>query len=163
MSLSGDIGPQKPFVRDLPRGRTLSSSNLLVGNRLSSSSSSSSDQVLGDDKMQPRSKSSYFTDMFSRKPPPASSKEQKQTLAQDMFKRRTVSSGNLFPVRGGLSNREFQRSNSQEQSKQSLFQIFSKKQERIEEDSPWFSMYVRTLYSYIPYFLFPLIFFFHSF
>lgn len=135
-SSSGDIGSPKPFVRELPRGRTLSSSNLLLGNRLSSSSSSSSDQVPGDDKMQPRSKSSYFTDMFSRKPPSASSKEQKQTLAQDMFKRRTVSSGNLFPVKGGLSNREFQRSNSQEQSKQSLFQLFSKKQERIDEDSP---------------------------
>lgn len=76
---------------------------------------------------------SFFGDFLPRKSTPPATKD-RQTLAQDMFKRRTISSGNLFPTRPKTPGRkEFQRSSSQDQPKQSLFQIFSRKQEPIDE------------------------------
>lgn len=85
-------------------------------------------------KEQTSSSRSYFGDLFSRKPSISSTKDH-QALAKEKFRRRTVSSSNLFPPRSGKSGRaELHRSNSQDQSKQSFFQIFSKKQEPIDED-----------------------------
>ncbi|KAK3854970.1 hypothetical protein Pcinc_038594 [Petrolisthes cinctipes] len=85
-------------------------------------------------KEQTSSSRSYFGDLFSRKPSISSTKDH-QAQAQEKFRRRTVSSSNLFPPRSGKSGRgELHRSNSQGHSKQSFFQIFSKKQEPIDED-----------------------------
>lgn len=81
----------------------------------------------------------FFGDLFSKKPAaPAISKEQpktQQVFAQERFKRRTVSSSNLFlPRTSSVGKREFLRSSSQDQSKGSFFQFFTRKQEPIDED-----------------------------
>ncbi|XP_068249895.1 transmembrane and coiled-coil domain-containing protein 4-like [Palaemon carinicauda] len=91
-----------------------------------------------DSKESQKSKP-FFSDLFSKKPaPPTNSEEQPKTqpaFAQERFKRRTVSSSNLFlPRTSSVGKREFLRSSSQDQGKGSFFQFFSRKQEPIEED-----------------------------
>ncbi|KAG7173019.1 Transmembrane and coiled-coil domain-containing protein 4-like, partial [Homarus americanus] len=120
----GDIGSQGSISEDSTK--SLSSSDQQVNQAGITSNQEKHD-------IKKKTSKPFFGDLLSRKPSPAVGKDH-QTLAQDKFKRRTVSSSNLFPTRPGPSGRrEFHRSNSQEQSKQSFFQIFSRKQEPIDE------------------------------
>ncbi|KAK8752663.1 hypothetical protein OTU49_006707, partial [Cherax quadricarinatus] len=140
------------YSRDLTRHRTLSSYDLAskkciplgeTGHQFSISHESiraSSDQHINragmassQDKFDVKEQT-VLGNFSSKKPPTPTINKDRQTLAQDMFKRRTLSSGNLFPTRpGSVGKGAFQRSNSQDQSKPSLFHIFSRRQEPIEE------------------------------
>lgn len=125
------IGPQGSFSQD-KQSRSLASSNVAIDQAGMSRSLGE-----GDFKEQVTSSKGYF-DFFSRKPQPSTSatftKDKTALAAQEKFKRRTVSSGNLFPTKPGTSGRkELSRTASQDQPRQSIFQIFSKKQERIDE------------------------------
>lgn len=93
-----------------------------------------------DDPRVKKSASDYpgFSPYYGKESQPSTGttfSEDKNTLAaQEKFKRRTVSSGNLFPTKPGTSGRkELSRTASQDQPRHSIFQIFSKKQERIDE------------------------------
>ncbi|KAK8395637.1 hypothetical protein O3P69_005623 [Scylla paramamosain] len=125
------IGPQCSFSQD-KQSRSLASSNVQIDQ---AGMSRSLGEV--DFKEQVTSSKGYF-DFFSRKSQPSTgttfSKDKNTLAAQEKFKRRTVSSGNLFPTKPGTSGRkELSRTASQDQPRHSIFQIFSKKQERIDE------------------------------
>lgn len=124
----GSIGPQGSFSQEYTKSRSLTSSD----QHISELGKTASQENL-DDKEQSVSKK--FFGLFSSKSPPPPAKKDQQKLAQEMFKRRTVSSGNLFPNKSSLPSKrgELSRSSSQDQPKQSLFQIFSKKHEPIDE------------------------------
>ncbi|KAG0723291.1 Transmembrane and coiled-coil domain-containing protein 4 [Chionoecetes opilio] len=111
------------------RSRSLASSNVQIDQAGMSRS-------LGEPEFKEQVASKGYFDFLTRKPQPSTyTSTDKATLAQDKFKRRTVSSGNLFPNKPRTSGRrELSRNNSQDQPRrQSFFQIFSKKQERIDE------------------------------
>lgn len=123
----GNIGPQTSISQDSVKSKSLASSNQQINQ-----AGMTVDQEIIDVREQNTSKT-FFGDFLARKPTPPVNKD-RQTLAQDMFKRRTISSGNLFPTRPKASGRkELHRSSSQDQPKHSLFQIFSRKQEPIDE------------------------------
>ncbi|MPC35266.1 Transmembrane and coiled-coil domain-containing protein 4 [Portunus trituberculatus] len=125
------IGPQGSFSQD-KQSRSLVSSTVAIDQAGMSRSLGEADF-----KEQVTSSKGYF-DIFSRKPQPSTgpafTRDKNTLAAQEKFKRRTVSSGNLFPTKPGTSGRkELSRTASQDQPRQSIFQIFSKKQERIDE------------------------------
>lgn len=121
------VGPQSSFSHDT-RSRSLASSNVQMDQAGMSRS-------LGEVEFKEQVASKGYFDFLTRKSQPSTSiSQEKSSLAQEKFKRRTVSSGNLFPTKPGTSGRrELSRTTSQDQSRQSFFQIFSKKQERIDE------------------------------
>ena len=117
------VGSQLSFSQDTG-SRSLASSTLQIDQAGMSRS-------LGEAEFKEEVASKGYFDFFNRKPQPS---KDKTSLAQDSFKRRTVSSGNLFPSKPGVSGRkELSRTTSQDQPRQSIFQMFSKKQERIDE------------------------------
>lgn len=123
---------QMSFSKD-SRSKSLASSTLQIDEAGMSRSLGEADF-----KEQVTASKGYF-DFLTRKSQPNSSQpgkeQQSTTLAQEKFKRRTVSSGNLFPSKvNSTGRRELSRTGSQDQSsRQSFFHIFSKKQERIDE------------------------------
>ncbi|XP_045624014.1 transmembrane and coiled-coil domain-containing protein 4 [Procambarus clarkii] len=124
----GDIGPRSSISHESVKSLASSDQHVNQAGIIY-------DQEAMDVKEQTTSKP-FFGNFLSRKHthPPQVVYREHQTLAQDMFKRRTMSSGNLFATKPGQPGKiGLQRSNSQDQSKQSIFQIFSRKQEPIEE------------------------------